>query len=78
MESIEMTDPTPTPNLMSIIMTTAVPEEISNTRIDPTSPSDVGTTSEMKSTLSMNMTTDPTVTQEMDSTYKAFAIEKEL
>ena len=60
---------------MSIVMATAVSEEMSNTTIVPTSPSDVGTTSE---TLKMNMTTDLTVTQEMDSTYKSFAIEREL
>ena len=70
-----MTNPTSNPNSMSIVMTTAVSEETSNTTIVPTSQSDVGTTSE---TLTMCMTTDLTVTQETDSTYKSFAIEKEL
>ena len=77
MESIKMTNPIPNPNPMSIIMTTAVPEQMHNTKIVPTS-YDVGTTSKMQSTLVMNMTTDPTVTQETDSSYKAFAIDEEL
>ena len=63
-----MTNPTLNPNPMSIIMTTAVSEEMSNTTIVPTSPSDIGTPSKMQRTLSMNMTTGLTVTQEMDST----------
>ena len=77
MVSTEMTHPMPTPKSISIIMTTAVPEEMNNTTIVPTSPSDVGIISKMCSTMPMNMTTDLTVTQEMASTYKAFAIEKQ-
>ena len=64
MESIEMTNPMPNPNSMSIIMTIAVPEEMSNRTIVPTQ--NIGTISKMQSTLSMNMTTDLTVTQDMD------------
>ena len=60
MESTEMTNPTSNPNPMSIVMTTAVSEEMSNTRIVPTSP-DVGTTSETQNTLTTNMTADLTV-----------------
>ena len=61
-------------------MTTAVSKETHNTTVVSTSASDVGTTSETQNTLTMNMTTDLTVTQEMEmaSTYKSFAIEKEL
>ena len=70
-----MTTPMSNPNFMLIVMTTAVSEETSKITIVATSPSHVGTTSK---TLTMNMTTDLTVTQETDSTYKSFAIEKEL
>ena len=60
-----------------LVMTTAVSKETSNTTIVPTS--DVGTmASETQNTLTTNMTTDLTVKQETASTYKSFAIEKEL
>ena len=76
MESVEITNPTSNPIPMSIVTTTLVPEEMNNTRIAVASPSDVGTTSEMQSTLSMNTTTDPSVTQETACTFKAFARER--
>ena len=78
MEGIEMTNPMSKPTPMSIIMTTTVPEEMNNITIAVASPSNVGTTSKMQSTLSMNTTTDLSVTQEMVCTFKAFAREKEL
>ena len=73
-----MTNPTSNPTPMSIITTTTVPEEMNKTTITVASPSDVGTTSEMQSTPSMNMTTDPSVAQETACTFKEFATEKEL
>ena len=73
-----MINPMSNPTPMSIIMTTTVPEQMNNTTIAVVSPSDVGTPSEMQSTSSTNMTTDPSVTQEMACTFKTFAREKEL
>ena len=56
------------PNSMSIVTTTTVSQKHNNCAYI----SDVGTTSK---TLTMNMTTDLTVTQEISLTYKSFTIE---